>query len=127
VLQAGALYTPDFARKHPKWKVIDYSASFHELLAGAEVVVTHFGETILDSALVYGKPTVISVNPDWTRTAGSDDAVILSKKVNAVLLNDFTPEALLEAIEKARRQTPPKLDNGAELLGKHIVTLAESL
>lgn len=126
-LQAGALYTPEYSRKHPSWKVIDYSARFHELIAGAEVVVTHFGETIIDSALVYGKPTVISVNPEWTRTAGLEDATTLSKKVNGVLLKEFTAEALQEAIDKAKRQRPPKLASGAALLSRRILEMAEKL
>jgi UDP-N-acetylglucosamine:LPS N-acetylglucosamine transferase len=126
VLQAGKLYTAQYSQKHPSWKVIDYSDRFHELIAGASVVVTHFGETIIDSALVYGKPTVISVNPDWTRTAGLEDATILSRKVNGVLLNEFTPEALCEAIDLAKKQQPLELATGAEPLSKFILELAES-
>ena len=127
VLQAGALYTAEYSRKHPKWRVIDYAVRFYELIAGAEVVISHFGETIIDSALVYGKPTVISVNPDWTRTAGLDDAIVLSDKVNGILLDQFTPNALYEAIEKAKQMKPPKLVSGAELLAKRILVIAEDL
>lgn len=127
LLQAGALYTPEYSKKHPGWKVIDYSTNFHGLIAEAEVVVTHFGETVIDSALVYGKPTVISVNPEWTRTVGLDDAAILAMKVNGVLLNEFNPEALQEAIDKAKRQRPPKLTSGAELLSSHILDIAENM
>jgi UDP-N-acetylglucosamine:LPS N-acetylglucosamine transferase len=126
LLQAGALYSPEFVKRHPSWKVIDYSDQFHELIAGADVVVTHFGETIIDSALVYGKPTVISVNPDWTRTAGFEDATILSEKVYGSLLSDFTPEAVLEAIEGARKSRPPQISGGAEPLCRRILQLAES-
>jgi len=127
LLQAGKLYTTEYSRKHPGWRVIDYAVRFHELIAGADVVVTHFGETIIDSALVYGKPTVISVNPDWTRTAGLDDAIMLSQKVNGVLLEEFTPEALHEAIDKAKEKKPPELVSGAESLGKRILEIAEKL
>lgn len=126
LLQAGALYDPDFVKRHPSWKVIDYSDRFHELIAGADVVVTHFGETIIDSALVYGKPTVISVNPDWTRTAGIEDATMLAEKVNATLLNDFTPEAVAETIERARKIRPRQISSGAEPLSKQILQMAES-
>jgi UDP-N-acetylglucosamine:LPS N-acetylglucosamine transferase len=127
LLQAGALYSPDFAKRHPSWKVIDYSDRFHELIAGADVVVTHFGETIIDSALIYGKPTVISVNPDWTRTAGLDDATILAKKVNGILLQDFTSDAVIETIERARNSKPPKITSGAEPLSRRILEMAESV
>lgn len=126
ILQAGALYTPEFAKMHPTWKVIDYSDRFHELIAGADVVVTHFGESIIDSALVYGKPTVISVNPDWNRTAGIKDATILSEKVNGTLLQDFTPDAVQEAIERARKSRPPQISSGAEPLSRRILQMAES-
>ena len=111
---------------HPTWKVIDYSDRFHELIAGADVVVTHFGESIIDSALVYGKPTVISVNPDWNRTAGIKDATILSEKVNGTLLQDFTPDAVQEAIERARESRPPQISSGAEPLSRRILQMAES-
>jgi UDP-N-acetylglucosamine--N-acetylmuramyl-(pentapeptide) pyrophosphoryl-undecaprenol N-acetylglucosamine transferase len=125
VLQAGALYKQEYAQKHPTWKVIDYSDRFHELIAGAQVVVTHFGETIIDSALVYGKPTIISVNPDWTRTAGFGDATILCKKVNGVLLEEFTPEAIHQAIDAAKSKKSPEVQNGAELLSRAILEAAE--
>lgn len=123
ILQAGSLYGPEFANRHPTWTVIEYSDRFHELIAGADVVVTHFGETIIDSALVYRKPTVISVNPDWTRTAGFDDATMLAKKVNGVLLRDFTPDAVIEAIEKAKKSKPPQIASGADFLSKRILEM----
>jgi UDP-N-acetylglucosamine:LPS N-acetylglucosamine transferase len=126
LLQAGGLYSPEFARRHPTWKVIDYSDRFHELIAGADVVVTHFGETIIDSALVYGKSTIISVNPDWTRTAGLEDATLMSGKVNGTLLNDFTPDAVMETIERAKKNRPPQIPSGADSLSRRILEMAES-
>ncbi|MGH9910074.1 MAG: hypothetical protein ACRD32_05495, partial [Nitrososphaerales archaeon] len=67
------------------------------------------------------------VNPDWTRTAGLDDAIMLSKKVNGVLLNEFTSEALHEAIDKAKKQRPPKLASGAESLSKRILEMVKNV
>ena len=125
VLQAGPYYNEDYVRKHPTWKVIDYSAEFHELIAGAEVVMTHFGQTIIDAALVYHKPTIISTNPDWTRTAGFKDATVLAEKVNGVLLNELTPEALLRTIDEARKRKPPRLESGAARLSQRIIEMAE--
>ena len=98
-LQAGPYYNDEYVKNHPTWRVLDYSAKFYELIAGAEVVVTHFGETIIDAALVYHKPTVIAMNPDWTRTAGLKDATILAEKVNAVLLGG--PRDLLRSAGQA--------------------------
>ena len=125
VLQAGALYTTAYSKNHPSWKVIDYTDHFHDLIAGADVVVTHFGETIIDSALVYGKPTVISVNPEWTRTVGLDDATILASKVNGVMLKEFSSQSLTDAIEQAKLQKTPQVVNGAQLLSKSILELVE--
>jgi UDP-N-acetylglucosamine:LPS N-acetylglucosamine transferase len=127
VLQAGPYYSEEYVRRHPTWKVIDYSANFHELIAGAEVVVTHFGETIIDAALVYHKPTIISTNPDWTRTAGIEDASILTEKVNGVLLKEVTPDALLHAIDQARKKKPPRFESGAARLSQRIIEMAEKL
>jgi len=124
-LQAGPYYNDEYVKNHPTWRVLDYSAKFYELIAGAEVVVTHFGETIIDAALVYHKPTVIAMNPDWTRTAGLKDATILAEKVNAVLLGELTPDSLLNAVEEARKRKPPKLDSGAARLSQRIIEMAE--
>ena len=126
VLQAGALYSDVYAQKHPKWRVIDYSDSFHELIAGAEIVITHFGETVIDSALVYGKPTIISVNPDWTRTAKLEDAKLLAEKVHGFLLTDLSAKGLEDAVEKAKHLKPPTLKSGSEALGKCIRDLVNS-
>ncbi len=126
LLQAGPLYK-EFASKNPKWKIIDYTDRFHELIAGATVVVTHFGETAVDAALVYGKPTVISVNPEWKKTVGLQDAEILAKKVNGVLLSEFSPKALINAINQAKNLTPPTVSNGAEVLSNRIIEIAEEM
>ncbi len=124
-LQAGPYYNEGYAQRHPAWKVIDYSNKFHELIAGSEVVVSHFGETIIDAALVYHKPTVIAVNPDWKRTAGIDDARILAEKVNGVLLEDISPQALMEAISEAKKRKPPRFESGAARLSQRIMEMAE--
>ncbi|MEM2242222.1 MAG: glycosyltransferase, partial [Candidatus Bathyarchaeia archaeon] len=68
VLQTGKVDPEPYRKKHPEWRILTHSAKFHELVAGADVVVTHFGATILE-ALVYKKPTVVVPNPEWTRTA----------------------------------------------------------
>ena len=50
---------------------------------------------------------------------------MLSKKVNGVLLEKFTHETLMEAINKARKQRPPEIESGAGKLSKRILELAE--
>jgi len=101
---------------------LTHSAKFHELVAGADVVVTHFGATILE-ALVYKKPTVVVPNPEWTRTAGIEDARHYVKKVNAVLISEITLRNLLNAIEEAKSREYPKLPDGASKLADLIMKL----
>jgi UDP-N-acetylglucosamine:LPS N-acetylglucosamine transferase len=123
VLQTGKVDPEPYKRKHPEWKIIRYSTRFYELVAGADVVVTHFGATILE-ALVYRKPTVVVPNPEWTRTAGVEDARQYAKKVNAVLVSEITSENLLNAIEEARRRKYPELTDGATKLADLILRLS---
>ena len=111
-----------YIKAHPEWKIVTLTPRFHELLAGAEVVITHFGSTVLD-ALVYKKPTVIVPNPEWTRTAGEEDAKILAKKVNAVIVNEITKENILNAVEEAKKKAIPTFPDGAEKLAGKIIEL----
>jgi UDP-N-acetylglucosamine:LPS N-acetylglucosamine transferase len=122
VLQAGKVNPEPYRRWHPEWKVIEYSTKFYELVAGANVVVTHFGSTILE-ALVYKKPIVIVPNPEWTRTAGVEDAEYLARKVNAVLVSKIDLSKILDAIEKSRRMPQPRFIDGAEVLANLILRL----
>lgn len=124
VLQTGELNPILYMKKHPEWKVIDFTEKFHELLAGAELVVSHFGSTVLN-AVVYGKPVVLVLNPELTRTVGIEDAEYLAKKANAVLVSEISLENLLEAINEARRRKVPILPNGAENLANMIVKLSQ--
>jgi len=125
VLQTGMISPDPYVKRHPEWKVITLTDRFHELLAGAEIVVTHFGSTVLD-AIVYSKPLVLVPNPEWTRTAGIEDAEYLARKVNAVLVSEITLENLLEAIESARNRDVPELPRGAENLANKIIELISS-
>jgi len=126
VLQTGPVSSQDFSEKHPTWKIIEFTDKFEEILAGAEVVVTHFGATIIESTLIHGKPTVIAFNPEWKRSGRYGDLLVLTKKTNAVLLEELNPENLIEAIEKAKRQKPPVIESGAGLLAKRILEIANS-
>jgi UDP-N-acetylglucosamine:LPS N-acetylglucosamine transferase len=124
VLQTGPVSSQSFSQKHPNWKIIKYTDKFEEILAGAEVVVTHFGATIIESTLIHGKPTVIAFNPEWKRSGRYDDLLGLAKKTNAVLLEELNPENLIESIEKAKKQKPPIIESGANLLAKRILEIA---
>jgi UDP-N-acetylglucosamine:LPS N-acetylglucosamine transferase len=122
VLQTGQIDPGQYRQKHPKWKVIDFSTRFYELVAGADLVVTHFGSTALE-ALIYRKPMVIVLNPEWKRTVGRSDAEIFAEKVNASFIWDVTLEKLLKAIEEARRRRLPSVEDGAKNLAEAISRL----
>jgi len=122
ILQTGRVNPEPYKKKHPEWKIIQYSTRFYELVAGASVVVTHFGSTILE-ALIYWKPTVVVPNPEWTRTAGVKDAKYLAKKVNAILVSEITLSSLLDAIKRSGEMSLPKFHNGAKNLADLVLKL----
>jgi len=122
VLQTGRVNPIPYIKRHPEWKVMTFTERFHELLAGAELVVAHFGGTILDAA-IYKKPVVLVLNPEWTRTVGVEDAKYLAKKVNAVLVSEISLDTLLEAIDEAKKRRVPVFPNGAEKLAGIIIKL----
>jgi UDP-N-acetylglucosamine--N-acetylmuramyl-(pentapeptide) pyrophosphoryl-undecaprenol N-acetylglucosamine transferase len=122
VLQTGRVVPTPYIKRHPEWKVITFTERFHELLAGAELVVAHFGGTVLDAA-IYKKPVVLVLNPEWTRTVGIEDAKYLARKVNAVLVSEISLETLLEAIDEAKRRRVPVFPDGAEKLAGIIIKL----
>ncbi|MFB0567634.1 MAG: glycosyltransferase [Candidatus Bathyarchaeia archaeon] len=122
VLQTGKVDPAPYIEKHPEWKVITVTDSFHELVAGAELVVTHLGLTVLE-AIIYKKPVVLVPNPEWTRTAGLEDAEYLARKINAVLVSEINLEALLDAMDEARKRRVPALPDGAEKLANMIMKL----
>lgn len=122
VLQTGKVDPEPYERKHPEWKIIPFSTRFFELVAGADLVITHFGSTALE-AVVYRKPMVMVLNPEWKRTVGRTDAEIFSEKVNAVFVWDLNLENLLRAIEEAKRRRAPVFQNGGGKLAELILEL----
>lgn len=122
VLQTGKVDPEPYRRRHPEWKVIEYSAMFYEFIAGAEVVVTHFGSTILE-ALVYRKPTVVVPNPEWTRTAGIEDAKCLARKVNAILVSEINLAKITDAIDRSKEVSLPTFTDGAEVMADLVLKL----
>jgi len=122
VLQTGRVDPAPYRKAHPEWKVITLTEKFNELLAGSEVVVTHFGSTVLE-AVAYRKPVVLAPNPEWTRTAGIEDAKYLAQKVNAVLVSEITLNNLLNAINEAKKRVVPTFSNGAQNLANLITKM----
>lgn len=122
VLQTGKVDPKPYKKRHPEWKVIRFSTRFYELVAGAELVITHFGSSALE-ALVYRKPMVMVLNPEWKRTVGRLDAEIFAEKVNAAFVWDVTLGNLQRAIEEAKGKKFPYLKDGAEALAEVILRL----
>ncbi len=122
VLQTGKVDPEPYRKRHPEWKILEYSARFYELVAGAEVIITHFGYTALE-AVIYRKPIVMVLNPEWKRTVGMSDAEIFAEKVGAVFIWDIKLESLLEAVEKAKVRKLPVFRDGAENLAREILML----
>lgn len=124
ILQTGRVDPTPYVKKHPEWKVITSTERFHEILAGAKFVVTHFGFTVLET-LVYRKPMVLVVNPEWTRTVGAKDAEYLARKMNAVLVTEVKKETILSAVNEAATRKVPVLPNGAQNLAEMIIELLQ--
>lgn len=120
VLQTGPVDPSPYLKRHPEWKVLSVTDRFHELIANAELVVTHFGVTVLE-AVVYKKPIVLVPNPEWTRGASLEDAKQLAKKINAVTVFEIEVEPLLKAIQEARKRETPAFQDGAKNLANLIL------
>lgn len=123
VLQTGKSCNP---RKYIRsgWTVFDVVPDFNKYLAGASLVISHYGKTALDAALTYRKPVIIIPNPEWkVHRELMSDAEILAEKLNAVLIKNLTKNALEEAIEEAGKRSPPVYSDGAKLLAEDILEL----
>ncbi len=126
VLQTGRVDPEPYKRARPNWRVFKFDPNFGRWLAGADVVVTHLGKTVIDAALTYRKPTVIVPNPEWRLTAGYEDAEYLARKLNAVVVKEITPNNIVRAINEVRGREVPKYRDGAEELAKIIMEKLKS-
>jgi len=122
VLQTGEIDPEPYRKRHPEWKIMRYSSNFSKLLAGAELIVTHFGSTVLE-AVVYQKPIVMVLNPEWTRTVGKVDANFFAKKVGATFLSKVNIKNLTEAIEITKKSKTPEMRDGTKVLVDMILNL----
>jgi UDP-N-acetylglucosamine--N-acetylmuramyl-(pentapeptide) pyrophosphoryl-undecaprenol N-acetylglucosamine transferase len=122
VMQTGEVDPEPYKKRHPEWRVMRSTLEFRELIAGAEVVVTHQGSTPLE-ALVYKKPSVIVPNPELKRTFPKRDSEIFAKKIGAVFLSEINLERLIDALERAKKIELPTLRDGAKVLADIILSL----
>ncbi len=127
VLQTGRVDPNIYRKAKPNWVVFDYDPDFLKWIAGASLVITHLGKTVIDSALTYGKPTIIIPNPEWRLTAGSDDAKILAEKLGICYQEDLSKKAIEDAIEQCRKKIPRKYGDGAHELANYILNNYSSI
>jgi UDP-N-acetylglucosamine--N-acetylmuramyl-(pentapeptide) pyrophosphoryl-undecaprenol N-acetylglucosamine transferase len=126
LLQTGQVDKSAYEKAHPEWKVIDTTSKFAELIAGASMVITHFGATAIEAATIYRKPTVMVLNKEWTRTVGKEDAAILASKLGVQLITDVNPDTIREAVRKAACNSRKAVKPGTELLARDILEVAAS-
>lgn len=122
VLQTGQVSPEPYRKKHPEWQIIRFSTRFHEIVAGADLVITHFGSTALE-AVAYRKPVVMVLNPEWKRTVGKSDAEIFASKVDAAFIWDVNLKDLLITIEEAKAGGHSHLADGAQRLAETILKM----
>jgi UDP-N-acetylglucosamine:LPS N-acetylglucosamine transferase len=121
VLQTGKVDPSIYKEKKSRWIVFDYDPDFSRWIAGASLVITHLGKTVIDSALTYRKPTIIVPNPEWRLTAGKEDAKILADKLGICYQENLDPEALRISIEECKKRVPRVYIDGAEELAKFLL------
>jgi UDP-N-acetylglucosamine--N-acetylmuramyl-(pentapeptide) pyrophosphoryl-undecaprenol N-acetylglucosamine transferase len=123
VLQTGRVDPRPYREKHRDWIVFRFTPDFGRWIAGARLVITHFGQTAVDSVLTYRKPTVMVYNPEWRTAAGLRDARILARKLNVVLVEEVSLRVLEAAVEEAFSREIPSYPDGARALADEIVEL----
>jgi UDP-N-acetylglucosamine:LPS N-acetylglucosamine transferase len=123
VLQTGKINPEPYRKRHPEWKVITWTPNFQGLIAGANLIVTHFGSTVLET-IAYRKHTLL-VPPyaEWTRTASAKDAEYFARKLNYMLVTEITPTNLLKGIKEAAKREIPNLPDGARNLAERILEM----
>jgi UDP-N-acetylglucosamine--N-acetylmuramyl-(pentapeptide) pyrophosphoryl-undecaprenol N-acetylglucosamine transferase len=121
VIQTGRVNPEPYRRSHPEWIVFRFDPDFGRWLSGASLVITHFGQTVIDSVLTYRKPTVIVYNREWRTAASLGDARMLSRKLGAPLVEDLSLSSLLRAIEMAREAEIKEYPDGASRLANEIL------
>ncbi|MEM1611571.1 MAG: glycosyltransferase [Sulfolobales archaeon] len=121
VLQTGRVDPSIYREKRPRWIVFDYDPDFSRWIAGASLVITHLGKTVIDSALTYRKPTIIVPNPEWRLTAGSEDAKILAEKLGICYQEKLDPKTLRISIDECRKKVPRTYVDGAEELARFLL------
>jgi UDP-N-acetylglucosamine--N-acetylmuramyl-(pentapeptide) pyrophosphoryl-undecaprenol N-acetylglucosamine transferase len=122
VLQTGKVNPEPYRRRHPEWKILEHSAKFYELIAGADVVVTHFGCTILKPWYIESQPLLFLIQ------SGREQRELkmrnlCEKKVNAVLVSrDVNLEKFADwLLKKQKEESFQCLMDGAAKLAADLI------
>ncbi len=122
VIQSGDIDPKKVRRLNSKWTVFRYTRDIHKWIARATIVITHFpGSTAATARLAYGKPVVMVYSTRHKHLAPPTDGRILAKKLNAVFLEDITPENLAQALDKAKQMPAPNYPNGSKRAVAYIL------
>ncbi len=124
VLQTGRVDPEPYRRKNPTWRVFRFDPDLDKWIAGASLVITHFpGMTSATAALAYNKPVILVAAPHLRLSAPQRDGPLYAEKIGAIYLSEVSPKNLMEAIKKAERLEPKRLDNGAKRAAKIIARM----
>jgi UDP-N-acetylglucosamine--N-acetylmuramyl-(pentapeptide) pyrophosphoryl-undecaprenol N-acetylglucosamine transferase len=124
VIQTGKVDPAPYRVKHPSWTIIPYSTEFEKLIAESSVVITHQGGGTIFEALLYEKPLIIVFNPELTRTANTEDMLVLARKVEAPFLEVADGAKIKSLIQETESRTKPRFENGREKAAEVILKLA---
>ncbi|MCG3108074.1 UDP-N-acetylglucosamine--N-acetylmuramyl-(pentapeptide) pyrophosphoryl-undecaprenol N-acetylglucosamine transferase [Metallosphaera sp. J1] len=124
IIQTGKVSPEPYAKKGIK--AFSFDPDIERLIAGASVIITHQGKTAMESAVLYGKPTILVFNRSLTRAATFEDVKLYSEIIGARFLEDpstWDDEKLVEAINE--RKKPNSHQPGTEKLVKVIMDYLE--
>ncbi|QKQ99252.1 polysaccharide biosynthesis protein [Metallosphaera tengchongensis] len=125
VIQTGKI-DPSIYRGRARL-AFSFDPNIEQFIASSSLVITHQGKTAMESAVLYGKPTIIVFNKALTRAATYEDVRIYSKIIGATFLDDpstwSNDREILEAIKEARKPTSHEI--GTEKLVKVIISAIE--
>jgi UDP-N-acetylglucosamine:LPS N-acetylglucosamine transferase len=123
VMQTGKVDPAPYREKHPNWTIIPYSTEFEKLVAESSIVITHQGGGTIFEALLYEKPLIIVFNPELTRTANTEDMLVLARKVEAPFLEVVDGAKIKSLIQEAESHKKPHFENGRVKAAEVILEL----
>jgi UDP-N-acetylglucosamine:LPS N-acetylglucosamine transferase len=123
VMQTGKVDPATYREKHPNWTIIPYSTEFEKLVAESSIVITHQGGGTIFEALLYEKPLIIVFNPELTRTANTEDMLVLARKVEAPFLEVVDGAKIKSLIQEAESHKKPHFENGRVKAAEVILEL----